>query len=61
VPGAASFVDWQTTTALSGSFGPSNTTLWAGPGTYKFRSRLISPGPSQHASGYSAARAINLR
>jgi streptogramin lyase len=58
VPGSASFVDWQTTTALGGSFGPS-TTLWAGPGTYKFRSRLRNPGPAG-ASGYSAAKAITL-
>ena len=59
VPGSSSFVPWQTTTTLGGAFGPSDP-LWAGPGTYRFRSRLTNPGPVQHASGFSAAKAIKL-
>jgi streptogramin lyase len=59
VPGSSRFVPWQTTTALGGGFGPTDA-LWAGPGSYRFRSRLADPGPVQHASGYSAAKAITL-
>jgi len=59
VPGSSTFVDWQTTAALGGSFGPSDP-LWAGPGTYRFRSRLVNPGATGQASGFSAARAIAL-
>jgi len=59
LPGSTSFVSWQTTTALGGSFGPSDP-LWAGAGTYRFRSRLKAPGPPGAESGFSAAKAITL-
>ena len=59
VPGSAGFVPWHTgTTALGGSFGPSDP-LWAGAGLYKFEARLRNAS-SGAASGFSAAHGITL-
>jgi len=58
-PGSSSFMDWRTgVTELNGVFGPPDP-LWAGPGTYSFRSRLrqVSTGA---ASGYSGPGSISL-
>ena len=58
-PGSTDWVTWQSgVTSLSAQFGP-NDPLWAGAGKYQFRSRLRQL-TSNAASGYSAARSINL-